>query len=75
MTEAALRAFPANGPRVRKLAEAVRGMASHLPEHGMGQISELFDGDPPHRPGGTPAQAWSVAEVLRALTLLEERGA
>ncbi|MGK0218782.1 MAG: putative glycogen debranching enzyme, partial [Planctomycetota bacterium] len=75
LTEATLRAFPANGPRVRKLAEAVRGIANHLPEHGMGQVSELFDGDAPHRPGGTPAQAWSVAEVLRALTMLQERGA
>lgn len=31
----------------------------------IGQISEVFDGDAPHRPGGAPAQAWSVAEVLR----------
>ncbi len=30
-----------------------------------GQISEVFDGDAPHRPGGCFAQAWSVAEVLR----------
>jgi glycogen debranching enzyme len=33
------------------------------------QIAEVYDGDPPHRPSGCPAQAWSVAEVLRALTL------
>ena len=32
---------------------------------GLGQISEVFDGDPPHHPGGRIAQAWSVAEVLR----------
>lgn len=31
----------------------------------IGQIGEVFDGDPPHLPGGAPAQAWSVAEVLR----------
>jgi len=30
-----------------------------------GQIAEVYDGDPPHRPSGCPAQAWSVAEVLR----------
>jgi predicted glycogen debranching enzyme len=42
----------------------------HLCEAGLGQISEVFDGDPPHRPGGSFAQAWSVAEVLR--TLCEE---
>jgi predicted glycogen debranching enzyme len=38
----------------------------HLQEAGLGQISEIFDGDPPHRPRGCIAQAWSVAEVLRA---------
>jgi predicted glycogen debranching enzyme len=31
----------------------------------IGQISEIFEGDEPHRPVGCPAQAWSVAEVLR----------
>ncbi len=38
----------------------------HLAEAGIGSISEVCDGDPPHTPGGTVAQAWSVAEVLRA---------
>lgn len=37
----------------------------HLKEAGVGSISEIFDGDPPHRPRGCPAQAWSVAEILR----------
>lgn len=31
----------------------------------IGQISEIFEAEPPHRPVGCPAQAWSVAEVLR----------
>ncbi len=31
----------------------------------IGQISECYEGDEPHRPVGCPAQAWSVAEVLR----------
>ncbi|MBS7636794.1 glycogen debranching enzyme family protein [Candidatus Bathyarchaeota archaeon] len=33
---------------------------------GFGAISEVFDGDPPHKAGGCIAQAWSVAEPLRA---------
>jgi predicted glycogen debranching enzyme len=41
-------------------------MHQHLREAGLGFISELFDGDPPYRPRGCIAQAWSVAEVLRA---------
>jgi predicted glycogen debranching enzyme len=37
-------------------------------EKGLGQICEILDGDPPHRPCGCIAQAWSVAEILRAAT-------
>ncbi|MCP5095399.1 MAG: glycogen debranching protein [Chloroflexi bacterium] len=38
----------------------------HLADHGIGSISEIFDGDPPFTPRGCIAQAWSVAELLRA---------
>jgi len=43
----------------------LRGLTSHLEQAGVGQISEIFDGDAPHQPRGCFAQAWSVAEVLR----------
>lgn len=33
---------------------------------GLGMVSEVFDGDPPHKPGGCISQAWSIAEPLRA---------
>jgi len=46
--------------------------ADHLRDAGMGTISEIFDGDPPHTPRGCLAQAWSVAEVLRAWMALRE---
>jgi len=39
----------------------------HLHEAGVGQVSEIFDGDAPHAPRGCVAQAWSVAELLRAI--------
>lgn len=42
----------------------------HLSEAGLGTISEIFDGDPPFRPAGCFAQAWSVAEVLRILRMI-----
>ena len=42
---------------------------SHPGEAGIGCISEIFDGDPPHAPGGCIAQAWSTAELFRILTL------
>ncbi len=41
-------------------------MAHHLSDFTLGSIAEIFDGDAPFTPRGCPAQAWSVAEVLRA---------
>jgi glycogen debranching enzyme len=32
---------------------------------GLGHLPEVADGEPPHRPGGCPFQAWSVGEALR----------
>jgi len=49
-------------------AEAAAWLAQfepHLSEAGVGQVSEIFDGDPPFAPRGCIAQAWSVAELLR----------
>ncbi|HMD32909.1 MAG TPA: amylo-alpha-1,6-glucosidase, partial [Candidatus Acidoferrales bacterium] len=43
-------------------------MRHHLRAACVGSISEIFDGDPPFTPRGCFAQAWSVAEVLRAWT-------
>jgi glycogen debranching enzyme len=58
---------------------AARALVAPLREHllaeaGCGSVSELFDGDPPHAPGGCIAQAWSVAEVLRAWRATERSG-
>ncbi len=50
-----------------KITDILRGFQKHLTEAGIGQISEIFDGDAPHKPRGCFAQAWSVAEVLRVL--------
>jgi glycogen debranching enzyme len=52
------------------------GFDAHLAEAGLGFVSEIFDADPPHEPKGCIAQAWAVAEVLRAKQLIEqaERG-
>ena len=51
--------------REDRITEILTGFRSHMTEAGVGQISEIFDGDSPHHPRGCPAQAWSVAEVLR----------
>ena len=50
------------------LAPALR----HLSDHGLGSISEIFDGDAPFTPRGCPVQAWSVAEYLRAWCMIHK---
>lgn len=47
-------------------------MADHLYQHGVGSLSEIFDGDAPMIPHGCFAQAWTVAEVLRAWATVEK---
>ena len=49
-------------------ADWLDNFEEHLNEACLGQLSEIFDGDPPHYPRGCVAQAWSVAELLRAAT-------
>ncbi len=44
----------------------LEGFKAQLCEACVGQISEIFDAEPPYNPRGCCAQAWSVAEVLRS---------
>lgn len=41
-------------------------------EHGIGSVSEIYDGDPPHAPRGAISQAWSVAALLRVIDKIEK---
>jgi predicted glycogen debranching enzyme len=57
----------------KEATKYLRPLLEHLTESGcIGSISEVFDGEEPYRPGGCFAQAWSVAEVLRAYLLIIE---
>jgi len=47
-------------------------MTHHLDDYGVGSIAEIFEGDPPFAPSGCIAQAWSVAETLRAWLQIED---
>ena len=49
------------------------GFPAHLCEAGIGSVSEICDAEPPFRPRGCIAQAWSVGEVLRAWQATEPR--
>jgi glycogen debranching enzyme len=56
-------------------ASFLEPFSQHLKSSGLGSISEIFDGDAPFIPKGCIAQAWSVAEVLRAWAACEEQKA
>jgi glycogen debranching enzyme len=59
---------------VDKAAESMlRPLLNQLRDGCVGSVSELFDGDPPFAPRGCPAQAWSVAELLRVWADIEQR--
>ena len=51
----------------RQAGKWLEAFRPHLRQAGLGSISEIFDGDAPHTSRGCFAQAWSVAEILRAL--------
>jgi predicted glycogen debranching enzyme len=53
--------------------ECLAGFEHHLGDAGIGTISEIFDADEPYTSRGCVAQAWSVAEVLRAWLKTEPR--
>jgi len=54
-----------------KAAGFIEPLMQHLTENGcVGQLCEIFDGDAPHKPRGCMAQAWSVAELIRAYQLI-----
>jgi len=51
----------------------VEGLKEEVNRYGICSISEIFDGDPPQRPRGAISQAWSVAETLRIIRLIEKQ--
>ncbi|HVJ54301.1 MAG TPA: amylo-alpha-1,6-glucosidase [Aliidongia sp.] len=56
-----------DGPAARSRARErfLTPLFAHLEVAGLGHVSEIFDGDAPHRPRGTPFQAWSLGELIR----------
>jgi glycogen debranching enzyme len=70
-----LKAFGESAETRVKVAAWLAPFEEHLREAGLGQVSEIFDGDPPHTPRGCIAQAWSVAELLRIIKDGSRKGA
>jgi predicted glycogen debranching enzyme len=65
--DAWLKTFPGDEARAARLLD---GLDHELGQAGIGTISEIYDAEPPFTPRGCVAQAWSVAEALRALCAL-----
>ncbi len=68
--EAYLRVHDFSSFALAQAAQWLSAFDGHLEQAGLGTVSEIFDGDPPHAPRGCIAQAWSVGEVLRAKRLV-----
>lgn len=50
----------------------VEGFNDCMTYYGLCSIAEVYDGNPPHAPGGSISQAWSVSEVLRIINMIKE---
>ncbi len=69
--EAYLKVNEFNPKSKMQAAQFIEPLLRHLTEEGcLGQVAEIFDGDPPHRPKGCFAQAWSVSELIRAYLMV-----
>jgi predicted glycogen debranching enzyme len=62
-----MKAFGRSSAARKRARSFLAGLEAHLHEACLGQVSEIFDAEAPHLPRGCFAQAWSVAEPLRAL--------
>ena len=63
--DAYLKAFGTNTENLAYCRALVKRMEQEFTACGLGSIAEVYDAGAPHRPAGCPAQAWSIAELLR----------
>ncbi len=56
---------------VAEVRRIYQGLEDEMFQHGVGTMSEVYDGNPPHTPRGAISQAMSVAAVLRLKKLIE----
>lgn len=68
--EATLRALGTKRAVRDRLSALWDEVAGEMDSRGLNHVSEVFDGDPPHAGGGTIAQAWNTAELLRSRAML-----
>jgi predicted glycogen debranching enzyme len=68
--EAYLKLYGAAG--ISSIQRFLNGFEETLSEHGVGTISEIFDGNPPHLPNEATSYALSVAEIIRVKKMLNK---
>jgi predicted glycogen debranching enzyme len=68
--EAYLKVYKKSGLFVIK--NLFNGLEAEMQTYGIGTISEIFDGDPPHLPSGAISMASSVAEMLRMIDMIND---
>jgi glycogen debranching enzyme len=56
------------------ISKLYKGFEDEMRYAGIGTISELYYGDPPHKGKGAISQAWSVSELLRINHLIKKYG-
>ena len=68
--EAYLRVYEKSG--LHFIQKLYKGFEEEMNIAGIGSISEIYDGNPPHEARGAISQAWSVAELLRIKSIIEQ---
>ena len=61
-----LKVFPPDAKSLSFVQQLYAPFKKRIAEAGIGTISEVYDGDPPHIARGAISQAWSIAEILRS---------
>lgn len=69
--KAYLKAYGRTPETLNYCRKLLQPLADRQNQQCFNSISEVFDGDAPHRPAGTPAQAWSVAQWIEASAEIE----
>jgi glycogen debranching enzyme len=69
--EAVLRAGAFSDEAKNEVRQVLQPLIEEIDRGCLNQIAEVYDGDEPQRAAGCPAQAWSVAEVLRVMKMIE----
>jgi predicted glycogen debranching enzyme len=67
LVRAILAAYGRTPQNLSRCRAILRGLSAHLEDAALGQVSEILEPEPPFRPVGAPAQAWSVAAVLEVV--------